>query len=139
MAECIDSTNYNARLTKLKPDNRLRIPLSTIVKNYRTVSPEALNILSGCPPLDIVAKAKKEKFGLIFRNEALMVQDLTLYREDFDLGNSDLAPPWEACVIPWTMDMDPGIEEYKIFTDGSKWNEQVDSGAICYDSNGQEE
>ncbi|GBN33787.1 Putative protein in type-1 retrotransposable element R1DM [Araneus ventricosus] len=129
-----DLVKLNLKLNQIQ-----RIPLSTIVKNYRTVSTEALNILSGCPPLDIVAKAKKEKFGLIFRNEALMVQDLTLYREDFDLGNSDLAPPWETCVIPWTMDMDPGIEEYKIFTDGSKWNEQVGSGAICYDSNGQEE
>ncbi|GBN96369.1 Putative protein in type-1 retrotransposable element R1DM [Araneus ventricosus] len=129
-----DLVKLNLKLNQIQ-----RISLSTIVKNYRTVSTEAINILSGCPPLDIVAKVKKEKFDLLFKNRALVSHDFILNREDIDIVNFNFQPPWEAFIIPWTMNMDPEVKEHKIFTDGSKWNDQVGCGAICFDNYGQEQ
>ncbi|GBN28236.1 Putative protein in type-1 retrotransposable element R1DM [Araneus ventricosus] len=120
--------------------DKLKLPLDTIEKwAQRTVSSEALNILTGCPPLDIIAKLRREKYDLLHRNRDLVSHDIILNREDLDLMKFNFHPPWMAFTNSWTMDKDPDIKEYKIFTDGSKLNEQVGCGAICYDNFDQEQ
>ncbi|GBN65331.1 hypothetical protein AVEN_100047-1 [Araneus ventricosus] len=120
--------------------DKLRLPLTIIEKwVQRTLSTEALNILSGCPPLDVVAKFRREKYDLLYRNRALASHDFILNREDLGLVKFNFQPPWEAFTISWTMNMDPDVNEHKIFTDGSKWNDQVGCGAICFDNYGQEQ
>ncbi|GBN31330.1 hypothetical protein AVEN_153047-1 [Araneus ventricosus] len=49
-----DTVKTNSRLIQIQ-----RIPLLGIAKTYRTVSNDAIQVLTGCPPFDIKAEIEK--------------------------------------------------------------------------------
>ncbi|GBO00381.1 hypothetical protein AVEN_52679-1 [Araneus ventricosus] len=62
---------------------------------------------------------------------------MTLHK-DLDLPSKDFNPPWLLISIPWQMDLDLNRRVLKIFTDGSKLNERVGCGIVCFDEMNQE-
>ncbi|GBM30740.1 hypothetical protein AVEN_30570-1 [Araneus ventricosus] len=125
-----DLVKLNSKLTQIQ-----RIPLQVIAKNYRTVSTD---VLTGCPPLDLVARAKSLKYDLIYRDKQITLNDMILFRDQFDLPYKQFHPPWLLISIPRSLDLDPNKSVPKIFTDGSKLNERVGRGIVCYDENNKE-
>ncbi|GBO35083.1 Putative protein in type-1 retrotransposable element R1DM [Araneus ventricosus] len=110
-----------------------RIPLLGISKTYRTVSTDALHILCGCPPLDLVAKNDFILFKLFGRHCPIQVGDQTISFDDVTHLHSDPDPPWNVISFPWAIGDPDNQIGLKIFTDGSKLNNKVGFGIACFD------
>ncbi|GBO19536.1 hypothetical protein AVEN_226819-1 [Araneus ventricosus] len=63
---------------------------------------------------------------------------MTLHKDLLDLPSKDLNPPWSLISIPSQMDLDLNKRVLKIFTDGSKLNERVGCGIVCFDEMNKE-
>ncbi|GBM57505.1 hypothetical protein AVEN_137938-1 [Araneus ventricosus] len=107
-----------------------RVALVQIAKTYKTVSSEALQVLTGLVPLDLVADKEVAKFNLFNRGIPVNIKDKEYSFQDFDLVNKLDLLPWEKGGISWSMDSDPNGTFKKIFTDGSKLNGRVGSGIV---------
>ncbi|GBM65089.1 Putative protein in type-1 retrotransposable element R1DM [Araneus ventricosus] len=108
-----------------------RVALVQIAKTYKTVSLEALQVLTGLVPLDLVADKEVTKFNLFNRGIPINIKDKEYSFQDFDLVNKLGLLPWEKGGISWSMDSDPNGRFKKIFTDESKLNGRVGSGVVC--------
>ncbi|GBN76382.1 hypothetical protein AVEN_35649-1 [Araneus ventricosus] len=105
--------------------------LVQIAKTYKTVSSEALQVLTGLVPLDLVPDKEVTKFNLFNRGIPINIKDKEYSFQDFDLVNKLDLLPWEKGGISWSLDSDPNGRFKKIFTDGSKLNGRVGSGIVC--------
>ncbi|GBM65623.1 hypothetical protein AVEN_164728-1 [Araneus ventricosus] len=108
-----------------------RVALVQIANTYKTVSSEALQVLTGLFPLDLVADKEVTKFNLFNRGIPINIKDKGYSFQDFDLVNKLDLLPWGKGGISWSMDSDPNGRFKKIFTDGSKLNGRVGSGIVC--------
>ncbi|GBN23359.1 hypothetical protein AVEN_14748-1 [Araneus ventricosus] len=97
----------------------LRIPPLGISKIYKTVSNEAIRVLTGSPPLDIKASIEKETL------DSIVISKTTLENEDF--ANFDFEhrlPPWQNKMTNWKF-YNQEMDGDNIFTDGSRIEDKV--------------
>ncbi|GBL86981.1 Retrovirus-related Pol polyprotein from type-1 retrotransposable element R1 [Araneus ventricosus] len=104
----------------------VRTPLIGITKTYSTVSNEALQVLAGCPPLDI--KIAEEIEVLTRIKQVRREQEIGgLISFDYELK----IKPWQLIRIIWEF-----FEEHEnghlIFTDGSKIGDKVGCAFVHY-------
>ncbi|GBL88216.1 hypothetical protein AVEN_117799-1 [Araneus ventricosus] len=102
---------------KLPQIQRLTLKQLTKVV-YKTVSLDAMQIMAGCPPIDIIVKAELTKFKLIRKSQEIEVNGGKLKFKDLELG-MELIEPWDMISIPWDVKSDDGLG-YRIYKDGSK-------------------
>ncbi|GBM71867.1 hypothetical protein AVEN_229363-1 [Araneus ventricosus] len=114
-----------------------RIPLLNICKSYRTVSIDALHILCGCPPLDLVARNESILFDLYVRHSPITLGERSINFEDVS-HFVNVEPPWNVNSFPWEYGNPEDHFGIKIFTDGSKLNNRVGLGIVCLDENGDQ-
>ncbi|GBN09752.1 hypothetical protein AVEN_109854-1 [Araneus ventricosus] len=70
----------------------VKVALVQIAKTYKTVSTEALQVLTGSVPLDLVADKEVTKFNLFNRGIPTNIKDKEYSFQDFDFVNK-LDPP----------------------------------------------
>ncbi|GBN90275.1 Putative protein in type-1 retrotransposable element R1DM [Araneus ventricosus] len=112
-----------------------RISLLNICKTYKTVSTDALHILSGCPPIHLVARNERLLFDLYVKHGQITIGDSNInYEEVSHFVN--IEPPWRVFSFPWEYGNPDVCPVVKIFTDGSKLNNKVGLGIVCFETNG---
>ncbi|GBM53554.1 hypothetical protein AVEN_572-1 [Araneus ventricosus] len=88
-------------------------------KVYKTVSNEAIQALTGCPPLHIKASIEKQPLN------SIVISKTTLENENFtNFDYEHRLQPWQNNLINWkfyNQEMDGG----NIFTDGSTIEDKV--------------
>ncbi|GBM69908.1 hypothetical protein AVEN_96425-1 [Araneus ventricosus] len=102
-----------------------RYPLLSITKAYRTTSNEALQILSGCIPIDLKAQMIVETD---FKIRGVELNDNT-HLIDFEI--EEKIKPWEISRISWDYFINTR-GGYPVYTDGSKMNGKVGSAFVLY-------
>ncbi|GBO30700.1 hypothetical protein AVEN_198438-1 [Araneus ventricosus] len=112
-----------------------RISLLKICKTYKTVSTDALHILSGCPPLHLVARNECLHFELYVKHCQITIGEININYEEIS-HFINIEPPWRAFSFPWEYGNPEDFSVVKIFTDGSKINNKVGIGIVCFDVNG---
>ncbi|GBM04735.1 hypothetical protein AVEN_20182-1 [Araneus ventricosus] len=104
----------NNRLVQIQ-----RILILGISKVYKTVSHEAIQVLTGCPHLDIKDSIEKKML------DSIVIIKTTLENENFT--NSDYEhrlPPWQNKMINWKF-YNQEMDDDNIFTDGSRIEDEV--------------
>ncbi|GBM37692.1 Putative protein in type-1 retrotransposable element R1DM [Araneus ventricosus] len=71
-----------------------RLALLKIAKNYTTVSTEALQILTGCEPLDLLAERVHLQFKMFNKDLKVTIGAKDYSSSDFDNVNTFEVPPW---------------------------------------------
>lgn len=97
-----------------------RIPLLSICRGYRTVSTDALPVLSGCIPLDIRVRAEVTSYLQLHSGDGTV-----------ESPKRPIPPPWLASRVPWVFDSE-GRFPYSAFTDGSKIGGRVGCGLVLF-------
>ncbi|GBN40983.1 hypothetical protein AVEN_71266-1 [Araneus ventricosus] len=115
-----DRVKMNTKLLQIQ-----RYPLLSITKAYRTTSNEALQILSGCVPIDLKAQMIVETD---FKSRGVESND-NIYLIDFEI--EEKIKPWEISRISWDYFANM-CNGYSVFTDGSKMNGRVGSAFVLY-------
>ncbi|GBO11477.1 Putative protein in type-1 retrotransposable element R1DM [Araneus ventricosus] len=115
-----DRVKMNAKLLQIQ-----RYPLLSITKAYRTTSNEALQILSGCVPIDLKAQMIVEMDSNI---RGVALSDNT-HSIDFEI--EERIKPWEISRISWDYFANM-CNRFSVFTDGSKMNGKVGSAFVIY-------
>ncbi|GBM24927.1 Putative protein in type-1 retrotransposable element R1DM [Araneus ventricosus] len=105
-----------------------RYPLLSITRTYKTTSNEALQVLSGCIPLDLKAQMLVEIDSKI-RGVASFSDP-----SDIDFEKEEKISPWEVMRISWNFYLDVN-NRFSIFTDGSKMNGRVGCAFVLYVDN----
>lgn len=108
-----------------------RIGLLTILHTYRSVSTEALCVMSGVPPLHIKLKYNAQKYNVIHGNSSIMVNDVRISSVNImrQLCSFDFPSYYKLTNLNITENstivMDPDSNCPLIFTDGSKIADNV--------------
>ncbi|GBO45717.1 hypothetical protein AVEN_159548-1 [Araneus ventricosus] len=102
-----------------------RYPLLSITKAYRTTSNEALQIISGCIPIDLKAQMLLELDSKLRGVNSCSVFPVLNFEFEEKLI------PWEVTRIDWSFYKDVG-RCFSVFTDGSKMNGKVGSAFVIY-------
>ncbi|GBN08431.1 hypothetical protein AVEN_128653-1 [Araneus ventricosus] len=106
----------------------LRYPPLSITKAYRTTSNEALQVLSGCIPIDLKAQMLCE-LDLKLRG----VSDGSVSSGiDFELEEKII--PWEVFRINWSLYKNM-CSFFSVFTDGSRMNGRIGGAYVIYYGN----
>ncbi|GBL98946.1 hypothetical protein AVEN_227470-1 [Araneus ventricosus] len=115
-----DRVKMNMKLLQIR-----RYPLLSITRTYKTTSNEALQILSGCLPIDLKAQMDVEIDSKI-RGVESNPDPLTI-----DFESEEKILPWEVVRINWNFFSN--IDNYfSVFTDGSKMNVRVGCAFVLY-------
>ncbi|GBM15099.1 hypothetical protein AVEN_118470-1 [Araneus ventricosus] len=116
-----DLVKINKKLIQIQ-----RTPLTGITKTYRTVSNAALQVLAGCPPLDI--KIAEEIEVLTRIKQVKRKQEIGgIISFDYELK----IKPWQLIRIRWEF-FEEQENGHLIFTDGSKIGDKVGCGIVLY-------
>lgn len=110
-----------------------RLALLKIAKTYTTVSTEALQILTGCEPLDLLAERVHLQFKMFNKDLKVTIGSKDYSSSDFDNVNIFEFPPWDCLPFYWRACDIPLKDTKNIFTDGSKLDARVGSGVVCLD------
>lgn len=109
-----------------------RIGLLSILNSYRSVSTDALCVLSGVPPISIDLKYRFLKFEMLNREKHIELDDI-------EIRSSDISPKIKSWDFPYYYKLrniklltayessEHGHEEVTIYTDGSRMEE----GTAC--------
>lgn len=100
-----------------------RHPLLSITKAYRTISTEAVQVLSGCLPLDLKANMEAESFRRIQGNIGAGEKN---FEEKIRIT------PWQVKRCGW-QHYEGQRKETAIFTDGSKLGDRVGCALVLYE------
>ncbi|GBM01865.1 hypothetical protein AVEN_218983-1 [Araneus ventricosus] len=73
-----------------------RTGLLVIAKTYKTVSTFALNLLTGCPPIDIKSKEENEIW-----QQQKDIKNLEKIGISFNFNYATEVSPWKITSIPW--------------------------------------
>lgn len=114
-------------LTKLNQIQRRS--LLGISKCYKTVSNEALQILTGCVPLDLTAKMESDRFRLIHWGAPYCNAQTNFDGTNSYQKNSALEPPWTSRI---TWDSKPEETGWNGFTDGTRKDNRTGAAFIVY-------
>ncbi|GBL95363.1 Putative protein in type-1 retrotransposable element R1DM [Araneus ventricosus] len=118
-----DGTKMNMKLLQIQ-----RYPLLSITKAYKTTSNEALQVLSGCLPIDLRAQMTCEMDSKLRGVNNVPTSIVT----DFELEEKII--PWEVLRINWNLYKNTS-SSFSVFTDGSKMNNRVGSAYVIYCGN----
>ncbi|GBN47628.1 hypothetical protein AVEN_110402-1 [Araneus ventricosus] len=122
-----------AQQDAIRNSYRYRLALLKIAKTYTTVSTEALQILTGCEPLDLLADRVHLQFQMFNKGLKVTIGSKDYSSSDFDNVNIFEFPPWD-CLPFYCRACDIPLKDTKnIFTDGSKLDARVGSGVVCLD------
>ncbi|GBN28665.1 hypothetical protein AVEN_258213-1 [Araneus ventricosus] len=102
------------------------MPLIAVTKCYTTVSNEALQILSGCAPLDLKIELKIE-----IAKQIKIIKKEEIYEGFQNFDCEELMKPWDTISIGWIYFESSGAG-HEIYTDGSKINNQVGASYVHY-------
>ncbi|GBL94386.1 hypothetical protein AVEN_7359-1 [Araneus ventricosus] len=103
-----------------------RQPLLGITKTYRTVSNEAIQVLSGCPPLDLKIRVENDMARQIRRNKLNKIID-----DKISFEYEKRIQPWKTLKIDWNYYMEE-MKGLMIFTDGSKMDGRVGCAFVVF-------
>ncbi|GBN47762.1 hypothetical protein AVEN_66436-1 [Araneus ventricosus] len=103
-----------------------RQPLLEITKTYRTVSNEAIQGLSGCPPLDLKIRIENDMARQIRRNKLNKIID-----DKISFEYEKRIQPWNNLKIDWNYYMEE-MKGLMIFTDGSKTDGRVGYAFVVF-------
>ncbi|KFM76496.1 Hypothetical protein in type-1 retrotransposable element R1DM, partial [Stegodyphus mimosarum] len=106
-----------------------RIALLRITECFRTVTTVALQILDGCPPIDILAEKEYIIFKLKAGYKTVECFSEIFSARDFDFEKGLDIHPALLKLLYWHKGL-PNMIGYTIFTDGSKLNGHV-GAAFC--------
>ncbi|XP_055951697.1 uncharacterized protein LOC129987789 [Argiope bruennichi] len=107
-----------------------RRPLLAIARAYRTVSTDALQVLTGLPPLDLKAIEMYSRFLILRAN-----QSVTVHSQEFDPGDYvSYVSPYETHPafnegISFDL-LEPTGNGLEIFSDGSGLNDRIGSAMV---------
>ncbi|GBN32880.1 Putative protein in type-1 retrotransposable element R1DM [Araneus ventricosus] len=118
-----DGTKMNMKLLQIQ-----RYPLLSITKAYKTTSNEALQVLSGCLPIDLKAQMICEIDSKLRGVNNVSTSIVT----DFELEEKII--PWDVLRINWNLYKNMS-SSFSVFTDGSKMNNRVGSAYVIYCGN----
>ncbi|GBO19432.1 hypothetical protein AVEN_169730-1 [Araneus ventricosus] len=97
------------------------------------ISTEALQILTGCEPLDLLAERVHLQFKMFNKDLKVTIGSKDYSSSDFDNVNIFEFPPWDCLPFYWRACVIPLKDTKNIFTDGSKLDARVGSGVVCLD------
>lgn len=100
-----------------------RRSLLGISKCYRTVSSDALQVLTGCVSLDLIATAEKKKHALFNWNEEILCGDVVLNKDSCFTKVREFVALWRCVKIAW--DDKLVVYGWYAFTDGAKRDDKV--------------
>ncbi|GBM05189.1 hypothetical protein AVEN_197742-1 [Araneus ventricosus] len=100
--------------------------LIAITKCYTTVSNEALQVLSGCAPLDL-----KIELEIEFAKQIKIIKKEEIYEGFQNFDCEELMKPWDTISIGWIYFESSGAD-HEIYTDGSKISNQAGASYVHY-------
>lgn len=113
-----------------------RCALIGVVKAYKTVSTETINVLSGVIPIDIKARSINILHRLYKMRKDVYIGDRSIINEELEVEYKNLTEPWKDLTVEWYY-QDIDIYDFKIFTDGSKIENRVGCAFIVIDKYNQ--
>ncbi|GBM44812.1 hypothetical protein AVEN_139642-1 [Araneus ventricosus] len=116
-----DIVKINNKLIQIQ-----RQPLLGITKTNRTVSNEAIQVLSGCPPLDLKIRIETDMAKQIRRNKLNKIID-----DKISFKYEKRIQPWKTLKIDWNYYMEE-MKGLMIFTDGSKMDGRVGCAFVVF-------
>ncbi|GBN73172.1 Retrovirus-related Pol polyprotein from type-1 retrotransposable element R1 4 [Araneus ventricosus] len=116
-----DIAKINNKLIQIQ-----RQTLLGITKTYRTVSNEAIQVLSGCPPLDLKIRIENDMVKQIRKNKLNKIID-----EKISFEYEKRIQPWKSLNIDWNYYMEE-MKGMMIFTDGFEMDERVGSAFVVF-------
>ncbi|GBM85897.1 hypothetical protein AVEN_144324-1 [Araneus ventricosus] len=102
------------------------MPLIAITKCYTTISNQALQVLSGCAPLDL-----KIELEIEVAKQIKIIKKEEIYEGFQNFDCEELMKPWDTISIGWIYFESPDTG-HEIYTDGSKINNQVGAAYVYY-------
>lgn len=121
----------DTRRIKDKLSQIQRRSLIGLSKCYRTVATEALQILTGCVPADLVAAAEQKKYMLTHWRSHQFIGEL-------EISDSDCVQSFRAIIDPsierrvvW--DDKPCSPQFQAFTDGSRLNGRTGCACLIFE------
>ncbi|GBM28771.1 hypothetical protein AVEN_177985-1 [Araneus ventricosus] len=116
-----DIVKINNKLIQIQ-----RQPLLGITETYRTVSNEAIQVLNGCPPLDLKIRIENGMDRQIRRNKLNKIID-----DKINFEYEKRIQPWKTLKIDWNHYMEE-MKGLMIFTDGSKMDVRVGCAFVVF-------
>jgi hypothetical protein len=109
--------------------------LFPIAKTYSTVSGDAMCVLAGTIPLDLIVQAQFKFYSLWKLRKVVKIKDLEIGVDNVEVEQSTPFEPWCEEDIVWNMDINEQLRDRRIYTDGSKIDNRVGC-AFVYISQG---
>lgn len=94
-----------------------------VTKCYTTTSSLAMQLLSGIPPLDLVAEIRQKKFRLLKRGISNDFCGTYISPDNLSICPK-MIPPWQKMGVPWDLE-DPQDNQLAYYTDGSRIDNRV--------------
>ena len=94
-----------------------------VTKCYKNTSTSALQVLAGCPPLDLVAASVQVKYLLVKKKQDVLIGDKLIRSSEIYI-DSMICEPWLKKFVPWDV-ADPIENQICYYTDGSKMDHRV--------------
>jgi ribonuclease HI len=111
-----------------------RLALIPIVKTYKSVSTEAIQVLAGVVPLDLVLEQNRNLFELYKLKRTICIGDRYLNWDTIEQETKVFDPPWVDRCIRWNFAEAIDGERTSIFTDGSKLDGKVGCAIVIVSS-----
>lgn len=107
-----------------------RKSLLGLSKGYRTVSSEALQVLTGCLPLDMKAKIENIKFKVMNGSFTYQGNSLILESKNCQQRTRRFFPPWKKGSLQWDSNINEG--NLNAYTDGSKMTDRAGGAFLIF-------
>ncbi|GBM20253.1 hypothetical protein AVEN_216669-1 [Araneus ventricosus] len=108
--------------------------LLAIAKTYKTVSTFALNLLTGCTPIDITIKEENEIWQQ--QQEIKKLENIGIF---FNFDYATEVSPWKINSIPWRTFNEKNYIGINVLTDGSKINNRVGCAMVVFEDGNEKE
>ncbi|GBO06117.1 hypothetical protein AVEN_201660-1 [Araneus ventricosus] len=108
--------------------------LLSISKTYKTVSTFALNLLTGCPPIDIKIKEEDEIW-----QQQQEIKNFEKIGISFNFDYATEVSSWKITSIPWRTFNEPSYVGINVFTDGSKINNRFGCAMVVFEDGNEKE
>ncbi|GBM36785.1 hypothetical protein AVEN_98616-1 [Araneus ventricosus] len=105
-----------------------RTGLLVIAKTYKAVSTFSLNLLTGCPPIDIKIKEENEIW-----QQQQDIKNLEKIGISFNIDYATEVSPWKITSIPWRIFNETNYVGINLFTDVSKINNRVGCAMVVFE------
>lgn len=101
-----------------------RSALIAMVKAYRTVPTDAVNVLAGVIPIDIKARYTVLYRELYKEGKNVIIGDKSLNSGSLEIENREFIEPWTDITLSWHFSNSNGFD-YEVYTDGSRIDNKV--------------